>query len=110
MEALEKIVTPIEGSGSVDSVSSFYGKLEETICSCDLTNGTCGVCSNVSCKKQYSSIKKGEKLPAVWEEAPDKYGFIIKNTKKFKLILLKKLNVYLNTASRRENLRVEIYC
>lgn len=51
MKALDEMVTPMEGSGIINSVSSFCGKLEETICSCDTTNETCGGCSNCAYKK-----------------------------------------------------------
>lgn len=61
MEALEDIVIPIEGLGSVDLMSFSCGKLDEAMHSYDCPNGTCGARSIGSCKKWYSSIFKVEK-------------------------------------------------
>lgn len=86
LEDSEEMVTLIEGSGIVNPDSFFfffYGKLEETIHSCDEINKICGGCFYSACKKQYFFIKKGENLHTSYEEKTlDKYGSIVRNHEK----------------------------
>lgn len=67
MKTLVEMVTPVEGLKSVDSLGSSSSKLDDAMCSCDLTNKTCCTCSNGSCVKRYSYVvkKTEKKLPAV---------------------------------------------
>lgn len=80
------MITPKEGLRIVEWVSSSCGKLEESIYSCDITNGTCEGCFNGACKNIYiysSIIKKEEKLSSGWEkEVPNEYRFTVKNSRK----------------------------